>query len=104
MTKKSVTVTFPDGTQKMVEGASRIAEVPDKFWREIADALGLPGYGNVAVRSDFANCEFAGDNKAQFQWRHKVALMRGVKIGPNHMDYSQHEVLVDVVRFEDFSA
>lgn len=102
--KKSITVTLPDGTQKVVEGVSRISEAPLKFWREIADALGLPGYGNVACRSDFANCEFAGDKKAQFQWAHKVTLMRGVQIGPNHTDYTQHEVSVDVVRVEDFSA
>lgn len=103
MPKKSyIEVTLPDGTTKTLEGVSELSNVPQSFWIEVADALGLQGIREkVICEWDFVFAQ-DGDHDLQFIYKHKVTVFRGVQSVPNCVDYTSGAT-VDVVRFVDWS-
>lgn len=104
MSKRTITVTLPDGTSKVLEGVGEIHEIPRAFWVGIADTLGLQGIRNaVSCHWDCANTQY-GDHGRQFVWKHRVTVSRGVQTGPNYMDYTKPGATVEVVRVVDWSA
>jgi len=105
MPKRTTTVTLPDGTRKVVEGAGAMHKVPRSFWVEVADALGLPGIREaVSCRWNLPLTTQYGDHDLQFVMRHQATVIRGVQDGPNRVDYTKPGITVDVVQVVDYSA
>jgi hypothetical protein len=104
MSKKTTTITLPDGTRKVLEGVGAMHEVPRAFWVEVADVLGLQGIRDaVGTRwGDSADTQY-GDHELQFVTRNRVTVIRGVQDGPNRTDYTKPGISVEVVQVVDYS-
>jgi hypothetical protein len=106
--KFSVTATV--GNEKIVhngdpnEGTNLFnrRDCPDSFWRQIADALDLPGDRNllcVRLLGSGLKTEF-GSEKNSFIGVGKIGICCGERISTNHTDYTVHpSVIIPIETF-----
>lgn len=98
MSSLTVTVTTPAGhafVHIADSGGGSIFDnrvVPAAFWRQVADALELPGApDSVGVCTGDLPTVY-GPYPHTFVQRGEVCIRRAVEIGPNHWDYTRSGV------------